>query len=439
MDRIDLQDYRCFRGEQQARLAPLTLLVGENSTGKTSFLALLRALWDVAYDSVVPDFKEEPYDLGSFEDIAYRRGKGRGEPHPAEFRAGFHQERIEEIWPEFSFSAAFEKRDTAPFPARREISNGDASLKIIEENGFSEVSYSQGAQTWRRNIRRSGEHDRRLAALYLPFDSFVSFEGKTIGPPLGDDILLASDIMGRGFRVAKTSIGSQRPFASAPVRSKPRRTYDPARAMRDPEGDYMPMYLANLSARDRDEWERLKSCLESFGKNAGLFDEIGIKRLGKQEGDPFQIHVRRFDGRIKGKLRNLVDVGYGVSQTLPIITELLRPDAPQMLLLQQPEVHLHPSAQAALGTLFCTLATGGRQLVVETHSDYIIDRIRMDVRDRAGEGGLTPEDVSILYFERGSGGVKIHSLRIGGRGNIEGAPSSYGAFFMAETQRSVGL
>ena len=53
-----------------------------------------------------------------------------------------------------------------------------------------------------------------------------------------------------------------------------------------------------------------------------------------------------------------------------------------MFLLQQPEVHLHPSAQAALGTLFCQVAKPERQLVVETHSDHLLDRVRMDVRGR---------------------------------------------------------
>ena len=69
MDSITLQNYRCFGSEEQtARLAPLTLLVGPNSTGKTSFLALIRALWDVAFREVVPNFREEPFDLGSFGD-----------------------------------------------------------------------------------------------------------------------------------------------------------------------------------------------------------------------------------------------------------------------------------------------------------------------------------------------------------------------------------
>ena len=74
----------------------------------------------------------------------------------------------------------------------------------------------------------------------------------------------------------------QRPFASAPVRSKPRRTYDPSRPTPDPEGDYVPMYLADLSSRGRRMWTVLKERLEDFGKTAGLFDEISIRQLGAE-------------------------------------------------------------------------------------------------------------------------------------------------------------
>ena len=88
MNRVTLENFRCFRERQQARLAPLTLLVGENSTGKTSFLALLRALWDRRVPArAVPNFKEAPYDLGSFDEIAHYRGGRAGQAH--EFTAGF--------------------------------------------------------------------------------------------------------------------------------------------------------------------------------------------------------------------------------------------------------------------------------------------------------------------------------------------------------------
>ena len=201
-------------------------------------------------------------------------------------------------------------------------------------------------------------------------------------------------------------------FAGAPVRSKPRRTYDPSRLIPDPEGEYVPTHTSPICLVEiSDEWGNLKSVLVKFGRDSGLFDEISIESFG-QTGDatPFQIQIRKFGKELKGNRRNLIDVGYGVSQTLPIVTELLRADAPRMFLLQQPEVHLHPSAQAALGSLFCSIAGSDRQLMVETHSDYIIDRVRMDVRDKKTD--LKPEDVSILYFERGESEVKIHSIRL---------------------------
>ena len=198
------------------------------------------------------------------------------------------------------------------------------------------------------------------------------------------------------------------------------------------------MYLANLSAEDEKHWQLLRTKLENFGEDAGLFDEITIRRLGKTGSEPFQVQVRKFQGRRKGPLRNLIDVGYGVSQVLPVVTELLRPDAPLMSLLQQPEVHLHPSAQAALGSLLCEIASQGRQqLVVETHSDHLLDRVRMEVRD--GATGLKADDVSILFFERDGLEVNIHSLTIDEDGNIHGQPPSYRQFFMEETRRSLGL
>ena len=200
------------------------------------------------------------------------------------------------------------------------------------------------------------------------------------------------------------------------------------------------MYLADMFSGDRQGWESLKEQLEDFGNESGLFGEISIKRLGKRASEPFQVQVRKFGygpKRLVGPWRNLIDVGYGVSQALPVITELLRPDAPSMFLLQQPEVHLHPSAQAALGSLFCRIAGPKRQLVVETHSDYLMDRVRMDVRD--GESDLTPDDVSILYFEREDLDVKIHSLRIDEEGNILDAPDGYRSFFMEETSRDLGF
>lgn len=449
MDRITLRDYRCFHGEQYARLAPLTLLVGENSTGKTSFMALIRALWDIAYREVVPDFKEEPYDLGSFDEIAHHRGARGGRADT--FQAGFHATLDNEGDYGFSFDVTFERRGTAPVPSKRHVQGDGKSITLTSAGDAVEVVAAMSNRSWRRRLEigtASSTDSFRLMPVSILTSLFhhlraVRTDDRSGGNRAGSRRMTGEDFNAIQEFLYDTELDQHRgplvpPFASAPVRSKPRRTYDPARPARDPEGDYVPMYLADVYLQNRRAWSRLKERLEEFGRSAGLFDELSIKPLGSRQSEPFQVQVRKFapGGRLKGPHRNLIDVGYGVSQVLPVITELLRADAPSTFLLQQPEVHLHPSAQAALGSLFCEVAGAKeRLLVVETHSDHLLNRIRMDVRD--GVGPLQPEDVSILYFERGALEVSIHSLRLDREGNVLDAPPSYGRFFMTETERSL--
>ena len=446
MDRIFLENFRCFHDRQEARLAPLTLLVGENSTGKTSFLALIRALWEAAYSLRSLDFKQAPYDLGSFDEIIHFRG-GRAEP-AKRFEAGFaisDKQGKRSGRSSQRFDATFEKKENAPIPSRIRLT--DEERDVWMESDYQDgkplqhrIGTPKGQWVW--GDRPDPSYDNlQFGYSFLPMllpmlfrdmrDVWVSPSNSPDTP--GDEDWKMIDKLHQIFLSRRRA---PNPYASAPVRSKPRRTYDHSQLTWDPEGDYIPMYLANVHSQDRDEWEDIREKLENFGQHAGLFDEISVRPLGKRPSDPFQLQIRKYGRKSKGPARNLIDVGYGVSQALPVVTELLRSESP-LFLLQQPEVHLHPSAQAALGSLFCQIAATERQLVVETHSDHLLDRVRMDVRD--GIGGLKPEDVSILFFERGDLDVHIHSLKLDGEGNVLGAPPGYRSFFMAETRRSVGL
>ena len=449
MDQIKLKDYRCFYEEQTARLAPLTLLVGENSTGKTSFLAMIRALWDVAYGARIPDFKEDPYDLGSFDEIAHHRGgrAGRAESFEAGFSDSSRRPGDDHATHErYRFEVTFRKKWTSPVPVRRRESRGADWIEEIadtnQSNNLVKVGTDRG--TWELTVKDVSRQpdERYMYSLDIYVRTFLSrhyqSEEEPFKPQSGSPALNTQDRMRlRALYSLRRRLAKRQPFASAPVRSKPLRTYDPGLPISDSEGNYVPMYLANVFAEDASAWTNIKTKLESFGNKAGLFNEITIRRLGQKGSEPFQIQVRKFESGLKGPWRNLTDVGYGVSQVLPVITELLRPDPPAMSLLQQPEIHLHPSAQAALGSLFCEVASSGQQLVVETHSDHLIDRVRMEVRDGTTE--LRPEDVSILFFERDGLEVNIHSIKIDEDGNIFDSPRTYRRFFMEETQRSLGI
>ncbi len=445
MDSITLENFRCFYKEQTVPLAPLTLLVGENSTGKTSLMAMIRILWDSICGDRYPDFKEEPYDLGTFEDIAHNRG-GRGGKTKF-FQVGFTKGKCK-------FQAQFGKNGAAPILISRSYQFEQTTLEEIFENN----SYSAKIQTRNGYWLFKDEHTKRRLSILpdlLPGPFFMYFfmsglshtsnkEYSAFKPIQNSPDFTTQDwqdIESLRSKIYKTGIFVSRPFSSAPVRSKPRRTYDPSRYKLDSEGDTIPMYLAGLFFQGGKSWDKFKGHLENFGKITGLFNEIDIKSLTRgrrgNESEPFQLQVRKYGGDLKSPLKgpwhNLTDVGYGVSQALPLITELINERSSSISLLQQPEIHLHPRAQAALGSLLCQVAGPQKQIIVETHSEYLKDRIRMEVRD----GLINPKDVSLLFFDRQGLDVKIHSIEFDKEGNVLNTPDGYRKFFLDELDRSL--
>ena len=435
---IRLRDFRCFHREQTARLAPLTLLVGDNSTGKTSFLAAVRAIWEVAYQSSEPDFRASPYDLGAFPEIVHSRGEERN--RAATFGIGFSG-----LWRRrpIKFDVAFKSHAAAPSLTTIFLEADGVWFKYTVITGTkSTIDFGSMAGSWRMSTNRNYRHigssvsswihwiRRGLYELNESSDQLENLDG-TQKRPTQDDLDKFNSTLGIFTMFARR----EQLFASAPIRSSPRRTYDPIRLSPDPEGTYVPTYFANINFQNHEQWLRLKEQLEMFGRTSGLFHEIGVKQLGDMEGGPFQLEITKYDEKGERQRRNLIDVGYGVSQVLPVLAELFRSHSPSMFLFQQPEVHLHPSAQAALGSLFCETASSGRQLIIETHSDYIVDRVLLDIRDK--RTGLKSDDISILYFEREGQDVSIHSIRIDEEGNVLDTPKGYRRFFKDELNRVI--
>jgi predicted ATPase len=225
--------------------------------------------------------------------------------------------------------------------------------------------------------------------------------------------------MGLLWSLAGRATEASQSLSFAPIRTKPKRTYDQVVEDFVPEGEHIPFVLSSVLASSSG-----RAALEEYGRESGLFSHVEVKRLGKSPSDPVQVMVAN-----AGRPANLIDVGYGVSQALPLVVQGILASPGTLMLLQQPEVHLHPRAQAALGSFFVTLhTTGGKDFVVETHSDYIVDRVRQEV----AKGTVASADVLILYFENDGSSTTIHPISLDDLGNVQNAPPSYRDFFLHE-------
>ena len=175
MDSVTLKNYRCFREEQTARLAPLTLLVGENSTGKTSFLAILRALWEVAITEAVPDFRRPPYDLGAFSEIVYNDSSRTDQPDT--FHAGFRDSGSANSNEVVSFRFTFEDVDGVTFPVSRYVSAGDASFEVAARPEQStELRLGIEDRSWKvasALVRSSFSRERLFPIEFLIWDDLA--------------------------------------------------------------------------------------------------------------------------------------------------------------------------------------------------------------------------------------------------------------------------
>ena len=453
-----LQDVRCFDGEQRGRLAGITLLVGENSTGKTTFLGCYRALHQTfprhGFSQESPDFNEDPFAMGSFRDIVRSRRGSKGLIN--EFKLGFAL-RAGRRGPSYShLTATFREEGSQPIVSSLRFQFGDA---LFLELGRSEKGTifgipGHGPQEVDIPFNQAAFFLRSVTG--LDEDSYALRTYPELAPVLGllQNVHHSGVVGGRGVVPGRGSgPGMQRTvllprlaelIPVAPLRSKPKRTYDPVREFSSPEGEHVPMLMMRLDRIADAQWGSLHDDLVAFGRDSGLFSDIRVKRHGKQMSDPFQLQVKVRSG----PHANIADVGYGISQSLPILVDVMAPtksyrggrmEHGRTFLLQQPEVHLHPRGQAQLASLFvAAFKKRQSQFLIETHSDYIVDRVRISVR----RGLLKPNDVSILYFEptaRTGNAVNIHNMALDADGNLLGAPPLYRDFFLRETDELLGF
>lgn len=123
---------------------------------------------------------------------------------------------------------------------------------------------------------------------------------------------------------------------------------------------------------------------------------------------------------VAGEMRDLTAVGVGVSQALPLIVAMLSVPHGSTFIVEQPELHLHPAVQARLADFF-SIARPDLSIVVETHSEAFLTRLRRRVAERK----ISPSSVKIIFVEARDGGSSTRELKLDQFGDLSEWPSGF--------------
>lgn len=400
---VVVQNYRSFKDRIEIPLRRINILVGENSSGKSSLLGAIATCMSQNFPHL-GQLENSPFEYQSFESLVsdgrdYFVLGSRSQTGETTREQEAEYTNIKNVARMKTLTLTI--GDECQIKVTRKQKNKyvlSVKFETKDEVVNKEMQFSLG------ELIESGEIDVHsmifhFARRLLP-DSFIDSEQYMRLRHMGRETVLL-----------------------APIRSKPQRIYHVGTNARNCEGSHVPQLLHEASSsRSKSDVEVIKF-LEEFGKDSGLYEKITSRAVRLQGSRSFELIVEK-----NGSKRTLLDVGYGVSQVLPILYETAVADMNEIILVEQPEVHLHPSVQAALGTLFTKSISIHQILVVETHSDYLVDRIRLHVR----RGEISPNDVGIMYLELHEGQTKLHHIELDNKGHFVNPPASFRGFFLKE-------
>lgn len=416
LTKIKLENFKSWR-ELNLDLGRITLLFGTNSSGKSSILKALLLLKQTASVSqqrtTSPNLggtEQDIADLGSFRDLIFRHQQdqrvGVGlqwdtlmdtnlmEAEGMRFFAGWKTERNRVYLDRLNYQLFAESFSPE---VRHEFSGTDMYQVLTPTKGYSlERDYS--------TLR--SERTPMLFYSMHGFFAYPDFEISTLDKKLK---ISNRQIIGEILQ----SIG--RIQYLGPLRSYPRRSY-----------------LARPAEEIGSAGERTVEVLIRSDNREVLLKDIShwLAQLGlvsSFEMRPLDAEDRFYEPRVQigGDDSALIDVGFGVSQVLPVITLLFTAPEGSTILLEQPELHLHPSAQAGLADLFLHVAEKRNlQLIIESHSEHILARIQRRIAE-AENPVATPEQVKAYFCQMGAEGSILEPVRITRFGEVENWPPNF--------------
>jgi predicted ATPase len=450
--RLRLKNFKAWRDTGTLELAPLTILFGANSSGKSSinhFLMMLRQTAQSPDRNSVFDFGDEnaAVRLGSFRDIVF----GHDVSNELEF---------DMVWDLPSTLLVRDPRSRERFggdrirfhavtrqPARSRTAQSEGfRYELIDHDQLSlAVSMKRDPNRpnrWRleadryelvRAQGRAWELPRPVQFYGFPSEAIVYFQNSAFLSDLElefEDRVLSISYLG-------------------PLRSPPEPLYN--WSGNEPGG---------VGARGRDAIQAILAAagrtLNWTPKARTISFEAVIARWLKQMGLVHSFAVNeiapernQYEVRVKTHARaedvRLTDVGFGISQVLPVIVQSFYAAPHSTVLIEQPEIHLHPAVQAKLADLFVAATTAredseerGVQLIVESHSEHLLRRLQRLI----AEEKITERQVALYFcYSGGSGGSVIDRLEVDSYGNILNWPPDFFGNELADVavQAEVGM
>ena len=396
---LSTQNFKSWKDTGKRQIAPLTGFFGANSSGKSSLLQTLLMLKQTVerppnWNGVI-DFGDDNslVNLGSFDDLIH----GHRREHPL---------RISISW-KFSDRLSIkdiEELDTLSFDLR--VDNVENSVSRMEFN------YTVGGQSFRVNWDGPGYH----CSISLPDESNdrgAEFPLRCYG------------IHGAHFRVQELFSSLQRRFEDlflsvrylGPLREYPRRHYawqgkHSQGVGRRGEDMVTALFSGRIQLRSLEEHIR------KWLQRLDLVDSYRLNPVLNTERD-YEFLVRKYKG---GPEVRLTDVGFGVSQVLPVLILCYYVPKESILILEQPEAHLHPKMQSELADLLIEVVKNRQlQIILESHSEHLLIRLMR----RIAEEQISVDDTAFYFCEMNEGVSEIEKLNVDDYGNITNWPQNF--------------
>ena len=370
LTRIDLRHFKCFE-RLRLPLCPLTLLSGANASGKSSAMQALVLLHQT--------MREHEWS-------------SRLMLNGAAMRLGAAADVIDQVHGDRGFSIALESGDGAQFQWEFKSEPDAMSMSVQKARG------------------RTGDGAR--------WDADATGPLRYLLPAPASDHLLIDRLRGLTYLTAER-LGPREHY----VFDDPQLT--PVVGSR---GEYAVSVLH--SGRDIRVLDRLAiqdapptRFRQAEARMAQFFPGcvLAIDRVPRANAVTLGIRVSAGTDFLRP-----VHTGFGLTQVLPIVVAALSAGEGDLLLVENPEVHLHPAGQATMGEFMAEVAAAGVQVIIETHSDHVLNGVRRAVKERT----LPGHDVALYFFrprrgDAADGEAQVYTPGMKADGDIDSWPEGF--------------